>query len=182
MKPRTENRPLPALKALLAAVGLCAGVGCEPSQLDAWKRDFATGSGTQALTTTLDTASACENLPPSNATFFYVSHSTGNDSTAIANDRTRPWATINGAFGQVPTTLNSTYAIEIIDSSTYNETLNISGKTTSATNTLIFRTAVGAAPVVNNGGTATPVVISTNYTTLLGLTITGSTSFDGVVF
>jgi|GEM_PF-2328995 len=183
MTHRTKDRSAFSSQACAAllAINLCIGVGCEPSRLEAWNRNLATGSSAQALVPALDVATTCETLPPSTATYLYVSGSTGNNSTAIASDRTRPWATINGALGQVPATLNNTYAIEIIDSSTYNETLNISGKTTSATNTLIFRTAVGAAPVVNNGGTATPVTISTNYTTLLGLTITGSTSFDGVV-
>src|SRR5499427_9364774 len=166
MKPRTEKNPLLRIEALLVAVGLSAGAGCEPSQPNARNSDSSIGMSTQALVPTLDTASTCESLPPSTAAFLYVSHSVGNDSTAIVNDRTRPWATINGAFSQVPATLNNTYAIEIIDSSTYNETLNISGKTTSAANALIFRTAVGAAPVINNGGSTTPVSVSTSYTTI----------------
>ena len=181
MRHRTKEESLALVKWYAPlAISLWMAAGCEPSQLQAWNPDFAIATNTQALVPALDVATPCESLPPSTATFFYVS-STGNNSTAVAGDRTRPWATINGALGQVPATLNNTYAIEIIDSSTYNETLNISGKTTSATNALIFRTAVGAAPVINNGGAATPITVSTSYTTLLGLKITGSTSFDGVV-
>src|SRR6266849_5491531 len=184
MTPRTQSRLLLRSNAcvmLLAAISAWVELGCDPAQLEAWNRNLVTETTTQALVPTLDAASACETLPPATATFFYVSSSSGNNSTAIANDRTRPWATINGAFGQVPTTLNNTYVVEVIDSSTYNETLNISGRTPSSSNTLIFRTAIGAAPVINNGGTATPITLSTNNTSIVGLTITGSTSFDGIV-
>ncbi len=184
MTPRTQSRLLLRSNAcvmLLAAISAWVELGCDPAQLEAWNRNLVTETTSQALVPTLDAASACETLPPATATFFYVSSSSGNNSTAIANDRTRPWATLNGAFGQVPTTLNNTYVVEVIDSSTYNETLNISGRTTSSNNTLIFRTAVGAAPVINNGGTATPITLSTNNTSIVGLTITGSTSFDGIV-
>ena len=184
MTPRTQSRLLLRSNAcvmLLAAISAWVELGCDPAQLEAWNRNIVTDTTTQALVPTLDAASACETLPPATATFFYVSSASGNNSTAIANDRTRPWATINGAFGQVPTTLNNTYVVEIIDSSTYSETLNISGRTTSSSNTLIFRTAIGAAPVINNGGTATPITLSTNNTSIVGLTITGSTSFDGIV-
>src|SRR5260370_1653593 len=184
MLPRQQSRLLHRSKAwvvLLAAISAWVELGCDPAQLEAWNRNIVTETTSQALVPTLDAASACEGLPPATATFFYVSSASGNNSTAIAKDRTRPWATINGAFGQVPTTLNNTYVVEVIDSSTYNETLNISGRTTSSNNTLIFRTAVGAAPVINNGGTATPITLSTNNTSIVGLTITGSTSFDGIV-
>src|SRR5260370_31357728 len=183
MKPQLQSRLLLRSKArimLLAAISAAVELGCDPAQLEAWNRNIVTETTSQALVPTLDVASACETLPPATATFLYVG-SSGNNSTAIANDRTRPWATINGAFGQVPTTLNNTYVVEVIDSSTYNETLNISGRTTSSNNTLIFRTAVGAAPVINNGGTATPITLSTNNTSIVGLTITGFTSFDGIV-
>src|SRR5258708_21770873 len=183
MKPQLQSRLLLRSKArimLLAAISASVELGCDPAQLEAWNRNIVTETTSQALVPTLDVASACETLPPATATFLYVG-SSGNNSTAIANDRTRPWATINGAFGQVPTTLNNTYVVEIIDSSTYNETLNISGRTTSSSNTLIFRTAVGAAPVINNGGTASPITLSINNTSIVGLNITGSTSFDGIV-
>src|SRR5216683_2616960 len=153
MTPRTQSRLLLRSNAcvmLLAAISAWVELGCDPAQLEAWNRNLVTETTSQALVPTLDAASACETLPPATATFFYVSSSSGNNSTAIANDRTRPWATLNGAFGQVPTTLNNTYVVEVIDSSTYNETLNISGRTTSSNNTLIFRTAVGAAPTANN--------------------------------
>src|SRR5260370_11117961 len=184
MNPRQQSRLLHRSKAcvvLLAAISAWVELGCDPAQLEAWNRNIVTETTSQALVPPLDAASACEGLPPATATFFYVSSASGNNSTAIANDRTRPWATINGAFGQVPTTLNNPYVVEAIDSSTYNETLNISGRTTSSANTLIFRTAVGAAPVINNGGTATPITVSTNNTSIIGLTITGSISFDGIV-
>ncbi len=141
-------------------------------------------SVSQSLVPALDAASLCEPLAPSTATYLYVSRSSGNDSTALAGDRTLPWATIGGALAAVPATLNNTYVIEVIDSATYPETVNITGKTTSPTHPLYLRTAVGANPTINNGGTGVPLTIATNNTLIVGMTISGpaNTTTDGIVF
>jgi len=153
------------------------------SELDTGSID-SVQSVSQSLVPALDAASLCEPLAPSTATYLYVSRSSGNDSTALAGDRTLPWATIGGALAAVPATLNNTYAIEVIDSATYPETVNITGKITSPTHPLYLRTAVGANPTINNGGTGVPLTIATNNTLIVGMTISGpaSTTTDGIVF
>ncbi len=153
------------------------------SELDTGSID-SVQSVSQSLVPALDAASLCEPLAPSTATYLYVSRSSGNDSTALAGDRTLPWATIGGALAAVPATLNNTYAIEVIDSATYPETVNITGKITSPTHPLYLRTAVGANPTINNGGTGVPLTIATNNTLIVGMTISGpaNTTTDGIVF
>jgi len=141
------------------------------------------GHAQQALVPALDTAGICEPLGPANAVYLYVSQNVGNDSTAYAGDRTLPYKTINGAIAAVPATLTSPYVIEVIDSATYSEVVSISGKTTSATNTLTLRTAVGANPTINNNGTAVPLTVATSNTTIVGMTLSApaTTTFDGMV-
>ncbi|MBM4386758.1 MAG: DNRLRE domain-containing protein, partial [Deltaproteobacteria bacterium] len=106
---------------------------------------------------------------------LYVNSVSGNNMTAQIGNPLKPWKTVQGAINSVPSVLDAAYIVEITNSATYNETVTITAKTTTAKNTLTVRAQSGQSPLIvgQNTYSAAVTLQTVNYVTLKGLRTKG---------
>lgn len=97
----------------------------------------------------------------------------GNNSTAAANDPTKPYLTIQAAV----TACSDGDGVSITDSEVYYETLSV-------THSITIQAADGQLPIVNNMGVSahTLDVIANKTATLYGLTLIGPSFYSGSTY
>ncbi len=82
------------------------------------------------------------------------------------------FTTIQSAIDAIPSQMSQAYTIEIRDGRTYEESLTVGGKATSATRTITIRAAAGI----------TPVILSKQYASALRLYYQDYVTIDGLSF